>query len=279
MTRLLFMLIIFLLFVFSLLLFAIIRGKSLGSMQVDHFNSFEVKTSDKVKKFYNSLNGGEPYTETWSDTIEIFDNDVQNKIEEQREVAEHYKDTFCKLCKTQCTVRQTMTNKNGNKGRWFITCPAGNSSEGHTFSFVVASPRKQNPYTSRISYLIPKPGINGAIRDKLKGKRFVSTGVFPQLGGGEGLTVGKEKLKEMIVSFGGVVTGSISGKTDYLIRGEDPGQVKLDQAQSRGVTALDLDDIRKILLGHSAFPPTQTDPMSHSMKSFFGNNHEIQQHS
>lgn len=62
-------------------------------------------------------------------------------------------------------------------------------------------------------FVIPKPGVNGAISGVLDGKKFVLTGVFPEIGGGSGLNMGKDRMKEMIESFGGKVTGSVSGKT------------------------------------------------------------------
>ena len=36
-------------------------------------------------------------------------------------------------------------------------------------------------------------------------------------GGGGGLNLGKAKLKALIVSFGGRVTSSVSGKTNILV--------------------------------------------------------------
>ena len=67
------------------------------------------------------------------------------------------------------------------------------------------------------------------------GKTFVTTGVFPEVGGGVGLNLGKDRVKKMIESFGGRVTGSVSGKTDYLVVGKEPGMSKVSQARDRGV--------------------------------------------
>jgi hypothetical protein len=36
--------------------------------------------------------------------------------------------------------------------------------------------------------------------------------------------LGKDKVKRMVTSFGGRVTGSVSGKTNYLIVGKQPGK-------------------------------------------------------
>ena len=48
------------------------------------------------------------------------------------------------------------------------------------------------------------PEITEKNKDKLKGLQFTSTGKFPELGGGGGKNVGKDKLREMIESFGGI---------------------------------------------------------------------------
>ena len=53
-------------------------------------------------------------------------------------------------------------------------------------------------------------------------------GVFPELGGGFGLNLGRDRLKAMIESFDGKVTSSISGKTDYVIVGDEPGEKRLE---------------------------------------------------
>ena len=77
-------------------------------------------------------------------------------------------------------------------------------------------------------FVAPIPGKNGAPSNILQGQVCVMTGVFPEIGGGVGLTLGKEKTKAMIVSFGGRVTGSISGKTTLLIAGKEPGMLRFD---------------------------------------------------
>jgi hypothetical protein len=99
--------------------------------------------------------------------------------------------------------------------------------------------------SSRESFIVPIPGENGVASDALKGKRVVLTGVFPEVGGGRGLTLGKEKVKKMVESFGGRVTGSVSGKTDMLIVGKDPGFSKVSQARGRSVTLLSLKDLKE----------------------------------
>jgi NAD-dependent DNA ligase len=98
------------------------------------------------------------------------------------------------------------------------------------------------------------PGVDGAIEDRLKEKRFVVTGVFPELGGGFGLNLGRDRLKAMIESFDGKVTSSISGKTDYVIVGDEPGEKRLEEARSKRKPILNRSTLHKILIGESQLP-------------------------
>jgi DNA ligase (NAD+) len=61
------------------------------------------------------------------------------------------------------------------------------------------------------------------------GKVFVLTGT---------LSIPRPEAKRLIESMGGKVSGSVSGKTDFIVVGEDPGS-KLDKAVQFGTTILD----------------------------------------
>lgn len=70
--------------------------------------------------------------------------------------------------------------------------------------------------------------------DKLKGLTFVISGVFNRHS--------RDQLKEMIEFHGGKNSGSISGKTSYLLAGDNMGPEKLKKAQSLGVKIISEDD-------------------------------------
>ena len=70
-----------------------------------------------------------------------------------------------------------------------------------------------------------KPGDEPTSRP-LAGLTFVITGTLADWS--------RDEAKNFIEQQGGKVTGSVSGKTDYLVAGEKAGS-KLDKAQALGV--------------------------------------------
>ena len=97
----------------------------------------------------------------------------------------------------------------------------------------------------REKFVIPAPGRNGAKPGSLAGKTFCMTGTFPELGGGTGLALGKERTQAMIESFGGRVTTCLSGRTDILVVGKEPGRVKVGEAQNTNVRLMGLDELKQ----------------------------------
>jgi DNA ligase (NAD+) len=73
---------------------------------------------------------------------------------------------------------------------------------------------------------------------RLAGKTFVLTGTLPALS--------REEATAMITGQGGKVTGSVSGRTDFVVAGADPGS-KLARAAALGIAVLDEDGLRKLL--------------------------------
>ncbi len=75
--------------------------------------------------------------------------------------------------------------------------------------------------------------------EKLKGLTFVISGVFNKHS--------RDQLKDMIEFHGGKNSGSISGKTSYLLAGDNMGPEKLKKAQSLAVKIISEDDFEAML--------------------------------
>ena len=70
----------------------------------------------------------------------------------------------------------------------------------------------------------------GPVKDTLAGLTFVLTGTLP--------TMSRDEASALIKANGGKVTGSVSGKTSYVVAGSDAGS-KLTKAQTLGVPVID----------------------------------------
>ena len=89
------------------------------------------------------------------------------------------------------------------------------------------------------------PEVTPKNRNKLKNQVFVCTGIFPELGGGSGINVGKERLREMIESFGGIYKDHLSKKnTTFLIEGKDKGNEKSQNAYRWKIPRMSLHDLK-----------------------------------
>ena len=75
--------------------------------------------------------------------------------------------------------------------------------------------------------------------DKLEAKTFVISGVFQKHS--------RDELKDLIEKNGGKNTGSISGKTNYLLAGDNMGPEKLKKAEKLGVAIISEDDFLKMI--------------------------------
>ncbi len=76
--------------------------------------------------------------------------------------------------------------------------------------------------------------------DKLAGMTFVLTGTLPNLT--------REEATALIEAHGGRATGSVSGKTSYVVAGESAGS-KLDKANQLGVAVIDEAGLRALVEG------------------------------
>jgi DNA ligase (NAD+) len=75
--------------------------------------------------------------------------------------------------------------------------------------------------------------------DKLKGLSFVVSGVFGKFS--------RDDLKKAIEQNGGKNAGSISGKTNYVIAGDNMGPEKHKKAEKLGIPIISEDDFIKML--------------------------------
>jgi DNA ligase (NAD+) len=78
-----------------------------------------------------------------------------------------------------------------------------------------------------------------ATSNKLKDKSFVVSGVFSKFS--------RDDLKKTIEQNGGKNVGSISGKTSYVLAGDNMGPEKLKKAEKLGVPILSEDDFIKMI--------------------------------
>ncbi|KAB1192904.1 NAD-dependent DNA ligase LigA [Haloferax sp. MBLA0076] len=92
----------------------------------------------------------------------------------------------------------------------------------------------------------PEPVEGGG--DELDGVTIVVTGT---------LQVSRSAVRELVESHGGNVTGSVSGNTDYLVVGENPGQSKRDDADENEVPTLDEDEFATFLAERGVSYPTE----------------------
>lgn len=75
--------------------------------------------------------------------------------------------------------------------------------------------------------------------DKLKDLTIVISGTFSEHS--------RDEYKSMIEQHGGKNSGSVSGKTDYILAGENTGPAKLAKAEKLGVKILKEEDFLKLL--------------------------------
>jgi DNA ligase (NAD+) len=75
--------------------------------------------------------------------------------------------------------------------------------------------------------------------NKLNGQTFVISGVFSKHS--------RDEMKDLIEKNGGKNTGSISGKTNFLLAGDNMGPEKLKKAEKLGVKIISEDDFLEMI--------------------------------
>jgi DNA ligase (NAD+) len=92
--------------------------------------------------------------------------------------------------------------------------------------------------------MVDEPSAGGGrVHQPLAGKTFVLTGTL------EGMT--REAATESIVNLGGKVSGSVSGKTSFVVVGTDPGS-KAEKARALGIPELDEAGLRALIMTNQA---------------------------
>jgi DNA ligase (NAD+) len=59
-------------------------------------------------------------------------------------------------------------------------------------------------------------------------------------------SISRDEMKALIVAHGGKNSGSVSGRTSYLLAGEKAGPEKLKKAEALGVKIIDESGFRKL---------------------------------
>ena len=95
----------------------------------------------------------------------------------------------------------------------------------------------------------PEPVETDTGSDALDGLTFVFTG---------SLSVTRDAAQALLERHGARTTGSVSGNTDYLVVGENPGRSKRADADANDVPTLDEDGFSDLLAEHGiAYPPAE----------------------
>ena len=67
-------------------------------------------------------------------------------------------------------------------------------------------------------------------------------------------------LMHIFLISSGKVTGSVSGKTDFVLVGKDPGRSKVSQADSKQIPLIDLLALQRLLNGQASIEDTEAAP-------------------
>ena len=102
----------------------------------------------------------------------------------------------------------------------------------------------KNPQTRDLIKKLKSAGLNmkglqkEIVDNRFEGMTFVLTGTLP--------TLGRKEASDIIESFGGKVSGSVSKKTTYVLAGEEAGS-KLTKAQELGIRIINEEEFNKMI--------------------------------
>jgi len=112
------------------------RGRSTATMHIENFSESQILTSDAVKTFYSSLARGEEWEgTTWADSLGDYSNMCHQKVRMQHLMTRKFGSRICRLCNSPCVVKMITSDKNGNRGKWYVKCRNGYGS-GHCFEIL-----------------------------------------------------------------------------------------------------------------------------------------------
>lgn len=93
------------------------------------------KLAEKVKEFYRLMEEGKTYPTVWADTVVEFDQKAAEKVQHIVDMKKKHDNKKC-VCGKICDVRQTQSNANKNRGRWYWICPDREDRNNHYFEWI-----------------------------------------------------------------------------------------------------------------------------------------------
>ena len=100
---------------------------------------------------------------------------------------------------------------------------------------------------------------NGQSSDALAGKIIVISGTY---------SVSRDEMKALIEANGGKVSGSVSGKTSFLLSGEKPGPEKLRKCEELGIPVMGEDAFMQLLPSSSGSVASESEGIVEQLSLF-----------
>lgn len=210
-------------------------------------------------------------------------NDKSAFIQHVRDRGNWAKKVNRKPQETAGTSRKNVTKTAGKKDKAGAAEPIGGSSSQPLQSTLgsalttlaqtnILSSSKEITHSRKRKAFSLVPGQDGAQPNFFTKKTIVMTGIFPEIGGGAGLNLGKDRLKLILESFGARVTSSVSGRTDFLIVGQEPGMSKVTKARAQPkCKLLNLSDMKLAVEGKKSLVEIEPPQITNYSIGYQGN--------